>query len=162
MHSSRKVVLLGHFGVGKTSLIRRFVENSFSDSYKVTIGVHISKKVLRLDKDRSVSLIIWDLEGTDDLASIRSSFLLGTHGIIYVFDLTRPSTFEDLDNNIDLINNRLSKAPMIIVGNKKDLIDEEILENLRQQNSISFDFLTSAKTGNTVPDAFQHLANSII
>jgi small GTP-binding protein len=162
MHNSKKVVLLGHFGVGKTSLIRRFVENSFSDNYKVTIGVHISKKVLKLDKDRSVSLIIWDLEGTDELASIRNSLLLGTHGIIYVFDLSRPSTFADLDKNIELIKNRLSETPMIIVGNKKDLINKEKLESLQQQQSFPFDFLTSAKTGNTVPDAFQHLAKALI
>lgn len=162
MHNSRKVVLMGHFGVGKTSLIRRFVENSFSDNYKVTIGVHISKKVLKLKNDQSLNLIIWDLEGTDDLATIRSSFLLGTHGIIYVFDLSRPSTFEDLDNNIELIEKRVPDTPMIIVGNKKDLIDEETLDGLHQKTSISFDFLTSAKTGNAVPDAFQFLANSLL
>ncbi len=162
MHNSKKVVLLGHFGVGKTSLIRRFVENSFSDKYKVTIGVHISKKVVRLDDNQSISLIIWDLEGTDELASIRDSLLLGTHGIIYVFDLSRPSTFADLDRDIELIKDRLSGTPMITVGNKKDLIDQETLESLYQQHSLSFDFLTSAKTGNTVPDAFQNLANALV
>jgi len=78
MQKSKKIVILGHFGVGKTSLIRRFVNDSFSDNYKVTIGVHITKKVVELNADETISLIIWDLEGTDEVQMIRNSYLLGT------------------------------------------------------------------------------------
>ena len=85
MQASKKIVVLGHFGVGKTSLIRRFVEDSFSDNYKVSIGVHITKKVVEISVENKVSLILWDLEGTDDLKTIRDSYLLGTHGVVFVF-----------------------------------------------------------------------------
>ena len=65
MSVSKKVVLLGHFGVGKSSLLRRFVENTFSDNYVVTIGVHIMKKEVMINNE-NVTLIVWDVEGTDD------------------------------------------------------------------------------------------------
>ena len=96
MTASKKIVLIGHFGVGKTSLIRRFVQNTFSEEYKVTIGVHISKKTIEVTDKESISLIIWDLEGQDDIKKTRSSYLLGTHGFIYVFDLSRPELLKTL------------------------------------------------------------------
>lgn len=162
MHASKKIVLLGHFGVGKTSLIRRFVSNSFSDNYKVSIGAHITKKVVDLTPDQSVTLIIWDLEGTDDLKMVRQSFLMGTHGVLYVFDVSRPSTFQNISGDLMIIEERLSKTPIVIVGNKMDLVKSQELELIFQKNSIPFDFLTSAKTGSEVPDAFRKLASFII
>ena len=63
MTPSKKIVVLGHFGVGKSSLIRSFIENSFSEDYKVTIGVQISKKTVTLQDNKNISLILWDLEG---------------------------------------------------------------------------------------------------
>ena len=66
MHSSKKIVLVGHFGVGKSSLIRRFVKNTFSDDYLVTIGVHIVKKIVQLENEE-ITLIIWDIEGKEDM-----------------------------------------------------------------------------------------------
>lgn len=68
MKLSKKVVLIGHFGVGKSSLIRRFVENTFTEDYKVTIGVHILKKdVILPETNKDITLVIWDLEGNDDI-----------------------------------------------------------------------------------------------
>ena len=117
MHKSKKIVLLGHFGVGKTSLIRKFVENEFSESYKVTIGVHISKKKLLTNTNEEMSLIIWDIEGTKDLKSTRSSYLLGTHGVLYVFDVNRPTTYNTIDEDLLLINKWCPKAPIKVIGN---------------------------------------------
>lgn len=157
MQKSKKVVVLGHFGVGKTSLIRRFVTNSFSDNYKVTIGVHITKKVVEISDDR-ISLILWDLEGTDDLASIRDAYLLGTHGLVFVFDVTRPSTFEHLNTDLDIVRAKVPNTPLLIVGNKSDLVEIAELELLFKENSLSVDFVTSAKTGKTVDDLFVKMA----
>lgn len=158
MQKSKKVVILGHFGVGKTSLIRRFVENSFSDAYKVTIGVHITKKVVELSGKDSVSLILWDLEGTDDIASIRAAYLMGTHGLVFVFDVSRPSTFQQLDADLKLLANKISGIPQLIVGNKIDLVDKTEVGTLLKSENISYDFLTSAKTGGDVEEMFVHLA----
>ena len=158
MQRSKKVVILGHFGVGKTSLIRRFVTNQFSDKYKVTIGVHISKKVVTLSAEESISMILWDLEGTDSLDQIRDAYLLGTHGVIFVFDVSRPSTFQQLNKDLKIVASKLPDRPLMVVGNKKDLVSEEDLTNLLQQHAISHDYLTSAKTGDTVEDVFLNLA----
>ena len=158
MQKSKKIVVLGHFGVGKTSLIRRFVENSFSDNYKVTIGVHITKKVVTLPNKSSVSLILWDLEGTDRLEAIRDSYLLGTHGIFYVFDLSRPSTFRDLERDVGIVKAKAGNCPVRIIGNKIDLVNPEQVAALQEEGSLHSDFLTSAKTGETVEEAFYQLA----
>ena len=158
MKKSKKIVILGHFGVGKTSLIRRFVEDSFSDKYKVTIGVHITKKVVEVNADESVSLIIWDLEGTDEVQMIRQAYLLGTHGVVFVFDVSRPSTFQNLNRDLEIVAQKTPDTPLIVVGNKKDLVINDELQILLKDNGIKADYLTSAKTGDSVNEMFTHLA----
>ncbi len=158
MQKSKKIVILGHFGVGKTSLVRRFVDDSFSDNYKVTIGVHITKKVVEISVGNSISLILWDLEGTDDIKTIRSSYLLGTHGIVFLFDVTRPLTFQDLNNDLQIVSEKLPQVPTIVVGNKTDLVDLADLKAVLKENNISPDFLSSAKTGESVEDLFLQMA----
>jgi len=158
MQKSKKVVILGHFGVGKTSLIRRFVSDQFSDKYKVTIGVHITKKVIELSNEDSISMILWDLEGTDTLEQIRDAYLLGTHGVIFVFDISRPSTFQHLNRDLEIVAKKAPQRPLLVIGNKKDLIQEDKVDDLLDSYKISYDFLTSAKTGDTVEDAFISLA----
>jgi len=158
MQKSKKLVVLGHFGVGKTSLIRRFVSDMFSDNYQVTIGVHITKKVVEITAGNTISLILWDLEGTDDISTIRSSYLLGTHGAVFVFDVTRPSTFQNLHEDLDAIADKLPSVPMIIVGNKTDLVDLTDLKIVLEENNIEYDFLSSAKTGSSVEDLFHKMA----
>ena len=162
MRTSKKIVLLGHFGVGKSSLIRRFVENSFSNDYKVTIGVHILKKDVEIAEDETISLIIWDLEGTEDIKEVRSSYLLGTHGFIYVFDVTRPSTFANYREEIDYLRELYPETKLQIVGNKVDLVDLPDLKKVLKQNKIQHQYLTSAKTGENVNDMFIHLAKEML
>lgn len=161
MQVSKKIVVLGHFGVGKTSLIRRFVEDSFSDNYKVSIGVHITKKVVEIKTDETVSLILWDLEGTDDIETIRNSYLLGTHGVVFVFDVTRPSTFQGLASDVAIVKEKIDKAPVLVVGNKADLVVQDELEALLKEHGIATDFLTSAKTGDGVNSLFLDLAKLV-
>ena len=163
MKISKKIVLIGHFGVGKSSLIRRFVENTFSENYKVTIGVHIFKKDVELpEENKDVSLIIWDLEGNDDINNTRASYLLGTNGFIYVFDVSRPATYGDLETDIQYLKNNHKNVPLKVVGNKADLVTKEFIK----QNSGIFkpfvDFYTSAKTGDKVEDVFSKLALELI
>ena len=161
MQKSKKVLLLGHFGVGKTSLIRRFVSDSFSDNYKVTIGVHITKKVVDLSSGTRLSMILWDLEGTDELHLIRNAYLMGTHGVIFVFDVSRPATFQNIDRDLGIISDKIPKAPLLIVGNKLDLVDSGDIKRILEENAIQSDYLTSAKTGDSVDDAFMDLAKRL-
>jgi len=159
MQKSRKIVILGHFGVGKTSLIRRFVSDSFSDKYKVTIGVHITKKVVEISDDESISLIIWDLEGTDEVQMIRDAYLLGTHGVVFVFDVSRPSTFQDINKDLRIVAKKTPNTPLVIVGNKIDLVLNNELQALLDENNIEANYLTSAKTGDSVNEMFTYLAS---
>jgi small GTP-binding protein len=159
MQKSKKIVILGHFGVGKTSLIRRFVNDSFSDNYKVTIGVHITKKVVEVNTEDTISLIIWDLEGTDDLQMIRDTYLIGTHGVVYVFDVSRPSTFQNINGDLGIVAKKSPNTPVMVVGNKVDLVDLNELNTLFSENGIKANFLTSAKTGGAVNEMFAKLAS---
>src|ERR1041385_1285654 len=89
----RKICMLGGFGVGKTSLVKRYVESIFSETYLTTVGVKIDKKTVDLS-DLIVNLILWDVAGEDDISSLRMSYLRGSAGYVLVADGTRPSTLE--------------------------------------------------------------------
>ncbi|SFW34197.1 small GTP-binding protein domain-containing protein [Sinomicrobium oceani] len=160
MITSKKIVLLGHFGVGKTSLVRRFVEDSFSDNYKVTIGVHILKKEVTLPENQ-VNLIIWDIEGNEDITKTRSSYLLGSHGFIYVFDTTRKTTYENLASDLEHLKTTYNNVPVVVVGNKSDLVTRSHMK----ENKAYFkpvDYFSSAKTGANVDTIFEELTKKII
>ncbi len=161
MKTSKKIVLLGQFGVGKTSLIRRFVEDSFSDNYKVTIGVHIMKKEVHLDSGEDISLILWDLEGYDDIKKTRESYLLGSHGFVYVFDVTRPDTYNKLEEAMAYLKERFDDIPTKVVGNKADLVTKTFLKENKSNFSIRPDYFTSAKTGEAVEELFLSLAQEL-
>lgn len=161
MNSSKKVVLVGHFGVGKSSLVRRFVQDTFSDNYTVTIGVHILKKEIIIN-ELNLTLVIWDIEGKDDIEKVRSAYLLGTSGFIYVIDPTRPQTYERFNEQKDYITTRFPNSKLVSVANKSDLIDiEEFKINLASKN-IEIDCFTSAKEGLEVENLFQNLGMKMI
>lgn len=163
MKISKKIVLLGHFGVGKSSLIRRFVENTFSENYKVTIGVHIFKKNISIpEKGKEVSLVIWDLEGNDDINNTRLSYLLGTHAFIYVFDVTRPETYKNLESEINFLKEKQNKTPITVVGNKEDLVTKAYLKQNVENFGRLTDLYISAKTGSKVDFLFSSLAETLI
>lgn len=161
MNSSKKVVLVGHFGVGKSSLMRRFVQNTFSDNYIVTIGVHILKKEIKID-ELNLTLIIWDIEGKDDIQKIRSSYLLGTSGFIYVIDPTRPQTYEQFNKQVEFITVNYPNSKLVSVANKIDLIDLEEFKKSLSLNNITIDYFASAKEGIEVENLFQNLGMKMI
>lgn len=157
MTLSKKVILLGHYGVGKSSLTRRFVHQKFSDQYRTTIGVNIEKKVVALNDDE-VSMIIWDIAGESSHQKVPQSYKLGAHGVIYVVDLTRPATYEQLDTEIVNLRKYLSNVPVLVVGNKKDLFTEKEKTDIIKQLPLSPFALSSAKTGENVDVIFTELA----
>ncbi|MFY7740302.1 MAG: Rab family GTPase [Flavobacterium sp.] len=161
MNSSKKVVLVGHFGVGKSSLMRRFVQNTFSDNYIVTIGVHILKKEIKIE-ELNLTLVIWDIEGKDDIQKVRSSYLLGTSGFIYVIDPTRSQTYERFNEEIDFIKTTYPTSKIVSVANKSDLIDIEEFKKLLEQENISIDYFASAKEGIEVENLFQTIGLKMV
>ncbi|CAM3899061.1 Rab family GTPase [Arcobacter cloacae] len=162
-----KIVLVGDFGVGKTSLIKRYVDNSFSDEYKSSIGVAISKKLLSTlvnDKTYDSTMMIWDIEGKTDFKPILSHYLSGAKGFIIVADLTRENTINSIKEHIELCEKTASNLPICIAFNKSDLVDDEIeLESFRNLSSnVIALFKTSAKDDNGVSELFEILNNEII
>lgn len=160
---SYKVVLVGDFGTGKTSLIRRYVDNSFSEDYISSIGVSISKKNISTSNNET-TMMIWDIEGKTDLKPIFKQYLLGSKGFIIVADLSREKTIESIKEHIKLCEEISTELPIFIALNKADIksvdYDETKLRNL--SSSIVNIYTTSAKSGNSVEDLFIELNDSVI
>lgn len=162
MNTSKKIVLIGHFGVGKTSLMRRFIDNAFSEDYKVTLGVQVKKKTVTLANGNEISLIIWDLEGNTTVEKTRKSYMLGANAFIYVFDATRTDTFKDLNSEVAFLQQHYPTAKTKVIGNKIDLVNVESLNDIMRVKDLKYDYLTSAKTGDNVEGMFKELAKELI
>lgn len=160
----KKICMLGAFSVGKTSLVRRFVESTFSDRYLTTVGVKIDKKPLEVN-GRALDLILWDIAGEDEVSAIRVSYLRGSAGYLMVADGTRPVTLEVARSLQQRVEAALGPVPFVLLLNKHDLLDDWCVPDaeiaaLRQSGwSVR---LTSAKTGEGVEDAFAELAGRMI
>ena len=165
MHTvQKKVCLLGDFAVGKTSLIRQFVEGRFDDKYLSTIGVKISRKMITR-ADYLLHLLIWDLAGGDDFSKASTSYLRGASGALLVCDLTRAETLGTLTFYANQLRDLQETAVLVFVGNKVDLVAErqisdEALTQVAQTFAAPW-LLTSALTGSNVENAFHHLAEAI-
>lgn len=156
----KKICMLGAFSVGKTSLVKRYVQSVFSETYLTTVGVKIDKKSLNLS-DRLVHLILWDVAGEDDVSSLRMSYLRGAAGYVLVADGTRPSTLEVALSLRRRVEAECGPLPFELLLNKHDLVEQwqigdaelsDLRENgWRVQPS-------SARTGEGVEDAFRDLA----
>jgi small GTP-binding protein len=156
---SRKILITGSFAVGKTSLFRRFVYNEFSDKYLTTIGVKVDKRELTVN-GQDISLVLWDVAGEVSQEKIPRSYFMGASAVIYIYDLTRPRTCDNLQADIDLIQKILPGCMTKIVGNKKDLIEESDLKVFNQK--IDTDYFTSAKTGENVSRLFEDIAKGLL
>ncbi|MEP5613658.1 MAG: Rab family GTPase, partial [Cyclobacteriaceae bacterium] len=99
MEISKKVVIAGYFGVGKTSLVKRFVHEKFSDQYLTTIGVKIDKKTIDVN-GTSINMILWDIAGEQSASKIPKNYFMGAHGLLYVFDLSREETYQNLSDQV--------------------------------------------------------------
>ena len=150
--------------MGKTSLVRRFVEGRFDDRYLSTIGVKISRKVVQRNAD-TVNLLLWDLAGGDDFSQMGSSYLRGAAGALIVCDLTRQETAEAFAYYSQQLRALQVNAALVLVGNKADLTAERTITEADLQaiaaNIGAPYFLTSAKTGQHVEMAFQLLAERL-
>lgn len=166
---SKKVCLLGDFAVGKTSLVRRYVEGIFENKYLSTIGVKIDRKIIALadqGQGLQLNLILWDLAGSEKFNQARANYLRGSAGAILVCDLTRPATLDNLQEYAWDLQKLSPGAKQVLVANKCDLINEQQL-SLSQLEAFASSlgaplYQTSAKTGDAVEAAFQSLARLLI
>ncbi len=157
--TARKVCLLGDFGVGKTSLVARFVRNTYSDKYLTTVGVKVDSKLVERPGG-AIKLVIWDIAGKSALDLLNQSYLKGASGLMLVCDGTREPTLRSALYLLMQARSTLGDPKAVLLVNKLDLVDRwEILPHtvagLRETMPV---FETSARTGDGVEAAFVALA----
>ena len=157
----KKICMVGQFGVGKTSLVRRFVESMFDERYLTTIGVKIDRKDVTVASD-SVTLMLWDLAGEDDLAQLKVSHLRGASGYILVVDGCRASSLAKAVELQKRISDQLGPLPFVLVLNKADLKDRWEVQPAAAAEYGWPTFETSAKAGTGVDEMFLALAGKLL
>lgn len=161
-----KVVLLGDYAVGKTCIVQRYISDTFDEDYKATLGVDICSQQLRFGKDE-IQLQIWDLSGQTDFELLRTQYLNGSDCAVIVYDVTRPSSLENIQVWIREAHTQLPSLPIVLVGNKADLDEERRVSQKQAQQSANehgmlFYLETSAKSGENVDRLFHQLAQRLI
>ena len=156
--------MLGTLAVGKTSLVRRFIEGIYSEDYQTSIGVKVDKKSVR-EAGQEVKLVLWDIFGEDKFQKVQASYWRGMFGYLLVVDGTRRNTLDEaLALNERVIGTGL-KVPAILLANKCDLADQwEIgADRLAKLVESGWEIVrTSAKTGENVEAAFSRLTSKML
>jgi small GTP-binding protein len=170
---TKKICLVGDFGVGKTSLIRRFINREFRDEYLSNVGAKTLRKSLEVMSADGVTLspitlVIWDIEGSTKFRSIAPTYLQGAGGAIIVADVTRLETLEGIVAHVQNFLKLNAKAVVVIALNKVDLLNSEQVDRLYSTYAlldtprVLATYLTSAKTGQEVDQAFETLAKWLL
>ena len=166
-----KICILGDGGVGKTTLINRYLTGVFKDNLKITIGVNFYTKTLQLSQQQII-LQIWDFAGEDRFRFILPSYLFGASGAIFMYDISRFSSFRNFNDWMDVFEEGCkkngSKIPLLMVGSKKDLeykraVSYEDARTITESFDGIYDYIEcSAKTGENVPLVFDKLNKLIM
>lgn len=156
--------MLGSFAVGKTSLVRRYVESIYSDVYQTTVGVKVDKKIVQQDATE-VTLVLWDIYGEDEFQKMRWSYLRGSSGYLLVADGTRRATLEKALATEEKVREEVGEIPFIFVINKCDLAQEWQLDPTLEAQFAAKNWTvlrSSAKTGENVEEAFLQLTRKMV
>lgn len=161
-----KLIIIGDPAVGKTSLIKKFVSDQFSNDYRASIGTNLFLTKIELDPLTKVKIAIWDIAGHEKWINSRQIYYMGTRGAIIVGDVTRPETFNQIEKFwYPDVKKSCKNAPIILLANKNDLKNatsgNEISDIGDRINAASVVF-TSAKTGDNVEDAFRLIAERTV
>ena len=161
-----KLILIGNSGVGKSSIIQRYMKQTFENSYKCTIGVDFLMKTLEI-KNKLVKLQLWDTAGQEKYKSMVSSYYRGANVALVVFDLTDHYSFDSLPIWIEnYYKNGPEQKNIILIGNKKDMVEErkvtqEEAELFSETNNMIY-FETSAKEGDNIEYVFNYTAEKLL
>lgn len=157
---ARKICMLGDFGVGKTSLVARYVRNTFSEKYLTTVGVKVDSRVVVLANGVDLKLVIWDIAGKAALDSVNRNYLRGASGLILVADGTREASLRAALNLAMQARDVVADPACVLFVNKLDLVDRwevapAVLAEIRRSVAV---FETSALSGDGVQAGFDELA----
>ncbi|MHA2282309.1 MAG: Rab family GTPase [Promethearchaeota archaeon] len=164
-----KVTVIGDGRVGKTTLIRRFTQGSFKKDYVKTIGAQFSVYDVKIDGDK-IRLLFWDVAGQDQFHFLRPNFFKNSRAAIIVYSLEDnkfgKESFEHISNWHEDITKFCGNIPVVLFGNKVDLIDEDKLDDskiqeLIKENNFLGHYITSAKTGKGVIEAFNVIIETL-
>ena len=160
----KKICMLGSFAVGKTSLVRRYVESIYSDVYQTTVGVKVDRKLVRMESTE-LNMVIWDLYGEDEFQKMKWSFLRGSAGYLLVGDGTRRATLDKAFLLEQRAREEVGEIPFVFVVNKNDLIEDWKFDTGLESQFASKNWTvlrSSAKTGENVEEAFTQLARKMM
>ena len=161
-----KILTIGEGGVGKTSILRRYVENKFSKHHLATIGIDYMLKTIKIN-NKEIKLKIWDTAGQERYRNITHHIYKGADGIILVYDVTNEVSFNQISDWMEQINANVSRdeVALVLIGNKCDLeeriVDEKKGEDLGESLRIKY-FETSALSGQGINEAFEGLVKLIL
>jgi small GTP-binding protein len=166
-----KLAIIGDSNVGKSNFLFKFIEGQFSPLHVATIGFDYKSRVVTLPKSKKrVKLQIWDTAGQEKYMSVNKNLFQRVQGVILMYDITSRETFERLNIWLDIIKQMTNDIPIVLVGNKLDLEDNEddgrIIEygegeDFAKENDFDF-FEVSAKNGTNVEKAFISIAEKIL
>lgn len=161
-----KIVVCGDWAVGKTSLVRRYATNQFTQDYLTTIAVNFISKEVIIDGVH-VNMTIWDTGGQERFSHLRRRYYKDSHGVILVFDLTRPESFRHIEKRwLPEINEIIDDYVPAIWGTKADLVEQRVVSTssgerlARKINAYYFE--TSSLTGQNVEKAFLSLGRLVL
>ena len=160
---ARKVCMLGDFGVGKTSLVARYVRNTFSDKYLTTVGVKVDSRIVSPASGTDIKLVIWDIAGKAVLDTLNQNYLRGASGLILVADGTREASLRAALNLAMQARDVIADPACVLFVNKLDLVDRwevapAVLAEIRRSLAV---FETSALSGDGVEAGFAELARKL-
>ena len=163
-----KLITLGNSTVGKSSFITKYIDNSFTFNYTTTLGVDFKQKKIKLKNGKDVRLRIFDTAGQERYRAVSASFIKKADGVILMYDISDLDSFEAVDNWIKSIREiGKEKLPIVLVGNKCDLSDDErkisLKEGQDKANEFQIPFYeTSCKDGINIKEALEKLIDDII
>ncbi|KAJ3431281.1 rab2a [Anaeramoeba flamelloides] len=159
-----KYIIVGAMGVGKSSLLTRFIEDKFYPEISHTIGVEFATKIIEIVKER-VKLQVWDTAGQERFRAVTRSYYRGTSTVFLVYDISRRSSFNQLETWLnDAKNYTDPNVVKFLIGNKIDINERQVSyeegQDFAKENNLQF-IETSAKSGENVEDAFIRSANLV-
>ena len=161
-----KILTIAESGVGKTCILRRFVENKFLKNHLATIGIDFKTKTLTIN-NQEIKLKIWDTAGQERFRNITTQYYKGADGIVLVYDVTEESSYEKIKDWMDQIlsNTQRDEIGLVLLGNKCDMEPRTVTEDqgikLADELKISY-FETSALNGQGIREAFEQLTRDIM